>query len=375
MLDSVSCILYSSSMTKNANPLYEIIAEEIGENGSISFSRYMELCLYHPRYGYYQRGQTVTGKEGDFYTSPHVHRIFGATIARWIENRCRDLKIENPVLVELGPGNGQLSRDILDQWKADSVGKDISLTLVEGSGPQRENLSRLFSSDRADVLSPEEWDTIPSFEGVVIANEFFDALPLQVIAREDGELEEIRVHMDSGGFQETTAPLDAQLLDGPLTGAVKALPEGHRMEISVGWKQWLARVYEKLGKGSVVIIDYGDTLESLTALWRRSGTLRCYSGHRVDSDLYQDPGEKDITAHLNFTLIEAWARDLGFTVDSFNTQSSFLIRAGILDLLAQLMEGREGTPEATKEWLTIKNLIDDEGGMGEIFKVMVLSKE
>jgi len=361
-------------MSTAENPLMEIIADEIVRDGPISFARYMELCLYHPQHGYYQRGLTVTGREGDFYTSPHVHRFFGASIALWIEARCRELEIEKPAVVELGPGNGQLSRDILDQWATEPPGMEFSLTLVEGSGAQREYLSGLLSPDGADVLSPEDWDAIPSFDGIVIANEFFDALPLQILARENGELRQVRVEVENGALREILALLEPEQLDDALAGAAQALPEGHRMEFSSGWRDWLERIGEKLNTGSLLIIDYGDTLEALTAPWRRSGTLRCYSQHRVDSDPFEDPGNKDITAHLNFTLMEAWARELGFVVDLFTSQSSYLVRAGILDLLARLMEGKEDDPETVKEWLTIKNLIDDEGGMGEVFKVMVLSK-
>jgi len=362
-------------MSKTGNPLLDIIAKEITKDGPIPFSRYMELCLYHPQHGYYQKGSAVTGKEGDFFTSPHVHRFFGATIAMWIESRCQELEIEDPVLLELGPGNGQLARDILDQWKTEPPGRNFSLTLVEESPTQRENLSLLFSSEGVDVLSPDEWNTVSSFEGIVIANEFFDALPLQIIVREDGELKEIHIDLDNGHPRETTVPLDLEQPGSALTKIVETLPEGHRMEVSTEWKGWLKRVGEKLDRGSLLIIDYGDTREALTAPWRISGTLRCYSRHTVDTDPYQDPGEKDITAHLNFTLIKDWAVELGFTLDVFTSQSSYLIRAGILDLLAEQMEGREGDPEAMKEWLTIKNLIHDEGGMGEIFKVMVLTKD
>jgi SAM-dependent MidA family methyltransferase len=361
-------------MSEASNPLLEIVAKEIEKEGPIPFSRYMELCLYHPRHGYYQRGLTVTGKEGDFYTSPHVHQFFGATIARWIECRCRELQLKDPGLLELGPGNGQLIQDILDLWTADPPDRDFSLTLVEGSPPQREYLSLKFSSVGINVLSPDEWNAVPSFDGIVIANEFFDALPLQIIARADGELKEIYVDLDNGNPRETIVPLDLRQPDSTLTKILETLPEGHRMEVSIGWRDWLKRVAEKLDKGSLVIIDYGDTQEALTTPWRMSGTLRCYSRHTVDTNPYQDPGEKDITAHLNFSLIEDWAVELGFTLDTFTSQSSYLIRAGILDLLAERMEGREGEPEVMKEWLTIKNLIHDEGGMGEIFKVMVLNK-
>ena len=339
------------------------------------FSRYMELCLYHPWFGYYQRGAAVTGREGDFFTAPHVHGLFGTVISRWLTSRLEDLKADSPALLELGPGNGQLMQDIMDDWKSSGDDSACRVELVEGSPHQRNALSKRFHNRSIRVWDPDDWESIEPFDGVVLANEFFDALPLRVIAREGGELKEVFIGLREENMVELLRPLDVKPLGGALSGVLDYLPDGQRMEFSDAWRTWLKRIFGKLQRGAVLVIDYGDATEALTVPWRSSGTLRCYRKHSVDGDPYTLPGEKDITAHVNFSLLEKWAVEEGFARESFITQSSFLTRAGILDLLVERMEGREGDAKAVQEWLTVKNLIHDEGGMGETFKVMVLVKE
>ena len=358
----------------SGNRLYDIIMDKVRREGPIPFSRYMELCLYHPEFGYYQRGKQVTGREGDFFTAPHVHRLFGTTVSRWIVERMGQMETENQAMVELGPGNGQLMEDILADWKGSGAGSGHRVELVEGSALQRDALAKRFQGRPVGVWDPDDWESITPFEGVVLANEFFDAIPLRVIAREGGELREVLVGRHENRPVEVLRSLEVEALDPALQEALAHLPEGQRLEFSDGWRTWLRRIFSKLKRGTVLIIDYGDTTEALTVPWRSSGTLRCYRKHMVDGDPYTFPGEKDITAHVNFSLLEKWAACEGLALESFTTQSSFLIRAGILELLVEGMEGREGDLKTMEEWLTVKNLITDEGGMGETFKVMVLKK-
>lgn len=356
------------------NRLLDIIIEEIRKSGPIPFSRYMELCLYHPWFGYYQRGVTVTGRDGDFFTAPHVHSLFGTVIARWILSRIKQLKADGPALIELGPGNGRLMQDILNDWKSSGNDSACRVELVEGSPHQREALLKQFHDHPVRIRNPENWESMDPFHGVVLANEFFDALPLRVIAREGGELQEVFVDFLEGKMVEILRPLDVKPMEGALLMPLDYLPDGQRMEFSDAWRIWLRRISGKLRGGTVLVIDYGDVTEALNVPWRGAGTLRCYRKHSVDGDPYSFPGEKDITAHVNFSLLEGWAMEEGFTRESFTTQSSFLTRAGLLELLIERMEGCEGDTGAMQEWLTVKNLIQDEGGMGETFKVMVLVK-
>ena len=348
--------------------LSQIIAAEISEKGPIPFSRYMELCLYHPRLGYYQRQEPTTGPAGDFYTAPHVHALFGRTLASWIQRLAKDTGLDNVTVLELGPGNGQLARDILDHWGKDQA--TLSLILVEEAGPRRRDLEARFANDPVRVVEPGELDSLDPFEGVVLANEFFDALPLRVFERSEDIVKEVYVDQEKDGFKEVLLSAET---GGRMTEALDTLPEGCRTEASDLWHTWLFRISRVLDRGRLLILDYGESADNLIVPWRPAGSLRCYRRHQVDTDPYDSPGEKDITAHVNFSLLRDWGEDSGFGFLSFSSQSSFLIKGGILEMLAQTMD-KLPEKEATGLWLTVKNLIHEEG-MGEVFKVMVLEKQ
>ena len=348
--------------------LKEIIFQEIREKGPIPFSRYMEMCLYHSDLGYYQRQEHITGPAGDFFTAPHVHALFGQTLAAWIRSEAVKIDFSGVTVLELGPGNGQLAQDLLDHW--DPKGPPLSLILVEASGPRQRDLKARFTGRPVRVLPAEEVDDLDPVDGVVLANEFFDALPLRIFEKRDGNPMEVHVDQKNGEIEEVLLPIDKppEGFHDLLTG----LPEGFRTEVSSEWGPWIGRTARVLGRGKLVVVDYGEFSDGLIVPWRMGGTLRCYKRHQVDTNPYEDPGEKDITAHVNFSFLKTLALEAGFTLRSYTSQSSFLIKAGILDLLAGQME-QLPEKEATGLWLTVKNLIHEDG-MGEIFKAMVLEK-
>ncbi|MGD8352577.1 MAG: SAM-dependent methyltransferase [Pseudomonadota bacterium] len=354
-------------MNDKKTELSKVIAAEISEKGPIPFSRYMELCLYHPHFGYYQRQEPVTGPSGDFYTAPHVHALFGRTIAAWIQKTVEKQSLKNVTILELGPGNGQLARDILDGW--DSAQRPVSLILVEEGGPKRRDLQARFADDPVKLVEPEELDQLEPIQGVVLANEFFDALPLRIFTRTGDAVKEVFVDKSTDGFVEVLKPAE---VTGIVAQLVEALPEGFRTEVSDLWQSWLERISRVIRRGQLLVLDYGESVEGLIVPWRANGSLRCYRRHQVDTDPYEAPGEKDITAHVNYSLFRHYAEEAGFNFRSLTSQSSFLIKGGILEMLAQKME-KLPEKDATGLWLTVKNLVHEDG-MGEVFKAMILEK-
>ena len=348
--------------------LEEIIYKEIREKGPIPFSRYMEMCLYHPELGYYQRQAHITGPAGDFFTAPHVHALFGQTLAAWIRGEALKKNFKKVTVLELGPGNGQLAQDILDHW--DPKGPQLSLILVEASGPRKMDLEARFEGQPVRVLAPGEIDNLDPVDGVVLANEFFDALPLRILESRDNAVMEVHVGQKDGNLEEILLPV-AELSER-FSDLLTDLPKGFRTEISSEWSPWIKKASRVLNRGHLVIIDYGEYTDGLVVPWRMGGTLRCYQRHQVDTNPYENPGEKDITAHVNFSFLKDIALETGFTLRSYTTQSSFLIKGGILELLAKQMEQLPEN-EATGLWLTVKNLIHEEG-LGEIFKALVLDR-
>jgi SAM-dependent MidA family methyltransferase len=347
--------------------LLDIIRQEILDGGAIPFARYQELCLYYPGLGYYQRAGSPTGKSGDFYTAPHVHELFGRTVGQWIRSSTPESSSTSMTIVELGPGNGQLAQDILDSWE----GPEPEYVLLEGGDKRRTELEDRFAGKRVRVVSPDRFDSLEPFTGIVLANEFFDALPMTIYERREDGLMEVWVDIVNDRFVEILRP--AGSFGRAAAGFLDGLPEGCRAELATEWGTWLHRIAGKLISGAVLAFDYGDTAEGLLLPWRAGGTLRCFRNHEVDTDPYMAPGEKDITASVNFTVLEKLSREVGFVPGKLLTQASFLIRAGILELLEEEMARLE-EKEATAMWLTVKNLVHDEEGMGEIFKAMVLRK-
>lgn len=351
-----------------ANTLKDILRREIREKGPIPFSRFMEVCLYHPEQGYYQRPESVTGRTGDFFTAPHVHELFGHTISTWVRAEAGAKGLEEVTIIELGPGNGQLAQDILDSWETSAP--PLSMILVETSGPRKKDLEARFRGRPVRVLSPEEMDDLAPVRGAVLANEFFDALPLRIFENRGGTIHEAHVQLEGDGFSEVLLPAGG--LPEKVASLLAHFPDGFRTEISPEWDAWIGKIGRVLEKGSLVVIDYGEFTDGFIVPWRMGGTLRCFHRHQVDTDPYEDPGRKDITAHVNFSFLKQAALSRGFSLRSYTSQSSFLIKGGILDLISERMN-QMGENEGMRLWLKVKNLVHDEG-MGEIFKAMVLEK-
>lgn len=358
-------------MEDRSEKLKAVMAHEIKRTGPMPFSRYMEICLYYPELGYYSRGASPTGREGDFYTAPHVHSLFGATIAAWMQETARRLDLPSPRLLEVGPGNGQLMEDILDHWESTDLPMP-PVELVEGGEQRRRQLRERFAGREVTVPEPTEPGHPGPWAGFIVANELLDAMPMRVVARTADGLQEITVAAEGGGFVEGSRPFSTD--DPVLAEVMEGLPEGFRTEFSDGWRNWVETSHEKLSAGAVLILDYGEGAGGMAMPWRAGGSLRCFYRHAVDSDPFALPGEKDITANVNFDLVERYARRAGFSVEPLRTQSSFLVRNGILELLAASIEGSEDGA-VSEDWLKVKNLIHDEDGMGSLFKVMVLTKE
>lgn len=350
------------------NNLEKIIRSEIAEKGPMPFSRFMEICLYHPGQGYYQREARVTGGAGDFFTAPHVHELFGHTISAWIRKEAERIGLEEVTLVELGPGNGQLAQDILESW--DLSGPPLSMILAEAGAARRRELAARFEGRQVRVISPEEIDGLDPVKGAVLANEFFDALPLRIFENRGDVIQEVHVRLEGESLVEALLP--ARDIPRSFSSLLQDLPEGFRTEVSPGWDEWMGKIGRLLERGLLLVLDYGEFTDGLLVPWRMGGTLRCFYRHRVDTDPFEAPGQKDITAHVNFSFLKEAALSKGFSLRSYTSQSSFLIKGGILELIAERMN-RLGEKEGMKLWLTVKNLVHEEG-MGEIFKALVLER-
>ena len=357
--------------------LREKIIHEIRECGFIPFSRYMELCLYDPELGYYSRHADQFGKAGDFYTSSDVHAVFGRLLARQFEEMWRLLgspaRIE---ILELGPGRGLFAQDVLDwsQKKFPEFFAAMHYSLVERSPALRERLKNSlhehFVTGKASLAafpSRNNGQSEPPAPIIIFANEFFDALPVEVLSSAG----KLRVGENDGHLIENWSAATAEELCFLDRYAVH--PENHeRIEVPLTSQGYMAEAAASVDIGFIVAIDYGYTRDELLA-GRHRGTITAYRQHSVSANPYEAPGEQDITAHVNFTALAHVAEQQGMQIHPLLTQSQFLLGIGEHNQFADAFEECRVPQERAKVALQLKHLVTP-AGMGETFQVLIASK-
>jgi SAM-dependent MidA family methyltransferase len=355
------------------NQLRHKIEQEIRERGPIPFSRYMEMCLYDTEFGYYSRSAEQFGKAGDFYTSSDVHAVFGRLLARQFEEMWRVLGSPEKIqLIELGPGKGLFAQDVLDwsEKKFPEFFRALHYVLVEGSEALRQriraSLSRHFDCGEAELLA--SWDeTTVHDEVIVFANEFFDALPVEVLSGHGS----LHIGTQDGKLIEAWEPSSQEEL-GFLDRYSIHPEEPERVEAALLAQQFMDRIAANIKRGFLVVIDYGYTRDEQIA-GRHRGTLKAIRQHSVSASPYQAPGEQDITADVNFTALAAAAEKRGMQAQKLVTQSLFLMGIGEANQFADAFEDCRLPQERAKVTLQLKHLVTPTG-MGESFHVMVASK-
>jgi SAM-dependent MidA family methyltransferase len=358
--------------------LRDKILQEIRERGPIPFSRYMELCLYDPTLGYYSRNAEQFGKAGDFYTSSDVHAVFGRLLARQFEEMWRVLgSPERIEILELGPGRGLFARDMLDwsQKKFPEFFSALHYSLAERSPVLQKRsqttLSKVFVAGKVSLATfPGGINSAAAEQRgdlIVFANEFFDALPVEVLSSQG----ELRIAEKDGRLVETWAPASPEELEFLDRHGVHP-GEGERIEAPLIAQSYMVEAPASIHRGFLIAIDYGYTREELLA-GRHRGTVMAFRQHSVSANPYEAPGEQDITAHVNFTALASAAELQGMQVQPLLTQSQFLMGIGEQNQFADAFEECRLPQERTKVALQLKHLVTP-AGMGETFQVLVASK-
>ncbi len=351
--------------------LREKIEAEIRQRGPIPFSRYMELCLYDPELGYYSRNAEQFGKAGDFYTSSDVHKVFGRLLARQFEEMWRVLGAPEEIeLIELGAGRGLFAQDVLD-WskrKFPEFFRALRYGLVESSPALRERirgtLADYFESGKARFIALEFLNQSSSATAIYFANEFFDALPVEVLSAKGS----LRIAARDGRFVECWAEASAEELE--FIDRCSVHPEGEeRVEVTLAGQSVMNQIASGMGRGFFVAIDYGYTREELLA-GRHRATVKAIREHAVSGNAYEAPGEQDITADVNFTALAAAAEAHGMSTHKLVTQSQFLLGIGEGNQFADAFEDCRLPQERAKVALQLKHLVTP-AGMGESFQVLV----
>jgi SAM-dependent MidA family methyltransferase len=356
----------------------------IRERGPLTVAAFMDLALYDPELGYYARAAQRSGRAGDFFTSVDAGEVFGDLLEIQIAEMA-DLLAGDPRhasydfdLVEAGAGNGRLSADILRAARRHhpDLYDRTRLHLIETSAAARAAQHSALAGvvDRLVSSSPSALPA--SFEGVLLANELLDALPVhQVVMREEG-LREVYVDRrggtpeKDGGLITREGPPSTPGLNEYLARLRVSLEPGWRAEINLRAAEWVGDAARRLRRGFLILIDYGHEARELYSASHAGGTLTTYARHMTAGAspasatppwLFQ-PGEQDITAHVDFTTVRAAAEAEGLVTLGFLDQTYFLMG---------LLEGSDF--ESPKRRLALKTVLMP-GGLGSTMKVLILGK-
>jgi len=362
---------------QTTDPLLKLIFGEIeAEGGMISFARFMELALYHPEHGYYASGRARIGKEGDFFTSVSVGRIYGRLLAAV----CREAweRLDCPpefLIVEQGANDGTMAYDLLESVMEpkDLFSQAARYMIIEpfpvNLERQREKLQHFQNTDW--VRSPEE---LPSFTGIHLSNELLDAFPVHSLRWDESGWKEECVRRDGDSLVWTIRPINDNALAAAAVLLPLTLPVGYRLEVNLGTTHWLETLYKRINQGLVLTIDYGQAGEDRYAPHRADGTLIACQSHRRFNDPLRVPGLRDITSQVDFTALAASARNIGYSLLGYNDQHHFLFGAAEPWLRMFGSSGSASSPETTKDCRALHTLLHP-GSMGMQFKAIAFGKD
>ena len=344
------------------------IVSEIEVNGPLTFARFMELALYDPEAGYYASGGARIGKHGDFFTNVSVGPVFGQILASQFQEMWSGLgKPAHFALVEQGANDGQLALDVLRAMSSE-IFATVEYWIIEPFPALRRRQEKKLEEVAAKVKWFDDLDALPVFTGIHFSNELIDSFPFHLIRSNGNGWEELCVSTDNDRLAFTSACPSRIVAD-----ALEALPPRPVetiAELRPTARDWFHALAKRMHKGFVAIVDYGFPRSELLAPHRRNGTFRCYRSHRRDSRPLEDPGEKDISAHVDFTALAEAALATGFRIEGFADQHHYLVGAS-KDLFAKVSHPPDEA--AQKSLRALQTLLHPES-MGTQFHYLVLSK-
>ena len=349
----------SSVSAPQAGGLNRLIAAQIKKQGGwLPFDRYMALALYAPGMGYYSRQSRKFGllpsSGSDFVTAPELSPLFGRCVGRQVRQALSASGSGD--VWEFGAGSGALALQLLD-----ALGDEVSqYNIIDLSGSLRERQRARLSRYAHKVRWLETWPD--SLQGVVLGNEVLDAMPVQLLHFDGQQWWERGVVLQAAQGVERLAWEDRPTalrppVDGPFF-------PGTVVEIHPQAESFVKSLAERITRGAVFFIDYGFPEAEYYHPQRVGGTLMCHRAHMADADPLDSPGDKDITAHVNFTGIAMTAQSAGLDVLGYTSQARFLMNCGVMEDLSQADVALRANSQ--------KLLTEHE--MGELFKVLGLAK-
>jgi len=359
--------------------IIEKIASTIRAEGAIPFARFMELALYCPDCGFYEKEEDNIGKTGDFFTSVSVGNLFGQLLAfqfdEWFATEAQGQDTELRI-VEAGAHNGQLAADILT-WLRERRGETfrrLKYYIIEPSERRRKWQQMKLKGFEETVKWLPAISALksarPSSETIIFSNELLDAMPVHRFGWDASEKKWFEWGVALHGEKFIWTRLENPGFTPPISGLESVLPDGYTVEVSPAAEKWWREASQAFTRGRLVAIDYGFTAEEQFSPARPNGTLRAYRRHQVTDDFLADPGEQDLTAHVNFSTIQKAGEEAGLKTETFCTQPQFLTRI-VEKIFKQSALFGEWGPKQTRQFQTLTH----PEHLGRAFRVLVQSRQ
>lgn len=349
-----------------------VAARIAASGGFLGFAEYMDTVLYAPGLGYYSAGAQKFGAAGDFVTAPELGAVFARCLARLTRAALRQLG--GGVILEVGGGSGALAAELLFALR--DAPPDEYL-LLDVSGDLRDRQRRAIEARVPQLLPRVTWlDALPAapLQGVVLANEVLDALPVERFRIGAGRPEQLGVRVLDGrlGWDSRPAPPPLAAAIGNLQSELgEQFSAGYTSEIGLRHAGWLDALLASICRGLALFIDYGGTRREIYHAGRRDGTLVCHYRHRQHGDPFFLPGLQDLTAWVDFSAAAQTAAACGFDVAAYATQAHVLLASGVLD---DLKAGGDAAGAGhLRDVQEVQRLLLP-GEMGERFKVLALTR-
>jgi SAM-dependent MidA family methyltransferase len=358
--------------------LVEAIRRQILRDGPLTFAEFMQLALYHSRWGYYSREEDPIGRseDRDYYTAPSRHPAFGTLLGRQVAECLEKTGGAQREWVEFGPGGGHLAASLSIELRQRGLGPSagIRCTLIE-SNPHRRAIQeeRLRSHGvlhGVRWLTPQEWAELHQpLRGCVIANEILDALPVHRLVFREGQFWEIRVGWEDGPVEVLEAVTRSELLNRVLSEC-PAPREGQELEVGMEALRWIRRLAGRLERGYAILMDYGYLAAEFYSPRHHRGTLLAYHRHAASEQYLDRIGHQDLTAHVNFSSLLEVAASCGMRARGPVTQGHFLLALGALDWFRGSEENSSSLSQQNRK--AVQDLFLP-SGMGESHRVVVLA--
>ena len=342
-------------------------------NNSLTYADFMQIALYHTTYGYYMKDRKKVGKEGDFYTSSNVSNVFGKIFARHFYQVFQTTNL-SPLIYEMGGGTGRFAKQLLEELKEIDLAfyKELTYVMIETSAYHISEQKKIIPSD-ANIVYKASLSECQSINGIIFSNELYDALPVHVVQKKNGEVHELFVSMnEKDELIEVSFPLANEQIKEYINKYSLKLKENQRFEIPLAMLKHLALVNSTMDKGLLYTIDYGYTFDDWQSTELVEGSLRGYYKHELIRDPLLYAGDMDLTTHIHLYALEQFGEELGLQHCFTKKQGEFLLAAGILNLL---QENYDPNPfsEKSKQNRAVRSLIMD-SGLSKGFTVVVQEK-